>query len=173
VPSSGTAYVTIHLDYGLKGTHGWMKSLDGLDTAINTSVPPAPGSPVVGGKIEIKSPQGYVFFSVYGSVEDTATPESLNNFKKFAGIGGVAQTCSAVVKGNARVQIYGPTGALIPNGDVLTDQDGVYLVMYKHIGKAAPYRIKLSDYPGLQQTVTVKSNGWALVNFTETPYCIP
>jgi hypothetical protein len=62
-----------------------------------------------------------------------------------------------------RVQVFGPSGNLV--GTVFTDEDGVYLLVYKHTGKAAYYTIKLPDY-GKQVKVQVKSNGWAIVNFT-------
>jgi hypothetical protein len=177
VPSTGTAYVTIHLDYGLKGTTNWIKSLDGLDTAINSSVPPAPGPPVVGGKIEIKSPQEYLFFSVYGSVEDKATPESLNNFKKFAGFGGVVEDCNAIPKEGVKVEILGPTGLVPEANNLFTDADGIYLLPYKHTGKQAEYTVQLPAYlPALKQKVPVKANSFAIVNFvpdSTPPYCIP
>jgi hypothetical protein len=174
VPSTGTAYITIHLDYGLKGTPGWNKSADGLDTAINTTVPPAP----TGGKIEIKSPQDYLFFWVYGSVQDEETPESINNFKKFAGFGGVVQDCNAIPTEGVKVEILSPTGTLLPGADQLfTDADGIYLLAYKHTGKQANYTVQLPAYlPELKQTVPVKSNSFALVNFvpdSTPPHCVP
>jgi len=37
--------------------------------------------------------------------------------------------------------------------------------VYKHTGRAATYTIRLPAY-GIQKTVTVRANGWGIVNFT-------
>jgi hypothetical protein len=178
IPATGFVYVTIHLDYGLKGTSGWMKDTDGK-TATNGVNPPA-----VNGPITILSPQEYLFFAVRGSVRDEARPQSLNEFKKFAGFGGVVENCNGVLQPGVKVKIYGPAtngsiGPLIPGGEVLTDAEGVYLVAYKHTGKQANFTVQLPAFlPGLTRTVPVKSNSFAIVNFIpplpgEVSYCVP
>jgi len=54
---------------------------------------------------------------------------------------------------------------------VTTDEDGVYLLVYKHTGKAATFTVKMTPpLPYAQttqsQSVTLKSNGYVVVNFT-------
>ena len=46
-----------------------------------------------------------------------------------------------------------------------TDADGWYMWSYKYAGKATSFTVKLPAY-GLQQTVTLKSNGYLSVPFT-------
>ena len=48
---------------------------------------------------------------------------------------------------------------------VYSDADGWYLWEYKYTGKAATFTVKLPAY-SLSQTVTLKSNGFLVVNFT-------
>ena len=49
-----------------------------------------------------------------------------------------------------------------------TDQHAWYAWQYKYTGKAATFTVKLPKY-GKSQSVTSKSNGFVVVNFT-TPY---
>jgi len=165
VPASGELYVTIHLDYGLKKTAGWAKVDADGDTESDDACSSGSILPCTG--VTILHPQSYTFsFSENGSLIDEQTPQSINRFKKDPGFAGVVTRATALgeepVQG-VKVNIYRPTGALL--GTVFTDEDGVYLFPYKHTGKAAYYTIKLPDY-GKQVKVLVKSNGWAIVNFT-------
>ena len=60
------------------------------------------------------------------------------------------------------VQIYDPDGKLL--AAVYTDEDGWYMYNYKHTRKAATFTMKLPDY-NKQQSVTLKANSLAVVNF--------
>jgi hypothetical protein len=103
---------------------------------------------------------------VAGSVSDSETVQSINRFKRDPGFAGVVTRLTPYGEepvAGVRVQVFGPTGTLV--GTVLTDEDGVYLLVYKHTGKQAYFTVKLPDY-GKQVKVLVKSNGWAIVNFT-------
>jgi hypothetical protein len=66
------------------------------------------------------------------------------------------------------VDIYDSKNAKL--GTVYTDQDGWYMWAYKYTGKPATFTVKLPNYPAAQpsqsQTVTLKSNGFLVVNFT-------
>ena len=64
---------------------------------------------------------------------------------------------------NVKVQIYDSSNKLLAT--VYTDQDGWYMWQYKYTGKAATFTVKLPSY-NLSQAVTLKSNGFLLVNFT-------
>ena len=64
---------------------------------------------------------------------------------------------------NVKVQIYDSSNKLLAT--VYTDQDGWYMWQYKYTGKAATFTVKLPNY-NLVQSVTLKSNGFILVNFT-------
>jgi hypothetical protein len=153
VPASGLLYVTIHLDYGLKKTGGWTKNGEA-----------AVGSGTYAG-ITINEPQPYSFsFTGTGGISDTQTPASVNEFKKPAGfLGFVVNNSTGNPLKNSQIKVYGPTGTLI--GTVYTDEDGYYLLLYKHKAKSATYTVKLPAY-SLQQSVTIKANGFAVVNFT-------
>jgi hypothetical protein len=150
VPATGRLYVTIHLEYGLKRTSGWTKL---GENAVGSG-------PYAG--ITINEPQTYTLSFTGGSTGDTQTTQSINEFKRPAGFLGFAEDQLGPKKG-ARVQVYSPTGSLL--GTVYTDEDGYYLFEYKHKAKAATYTVKLPDYK-LQQSATVKANGFAVVNFT-------
>jgi hypothetical protein len=160
MPGTGQLYVTIHLDYGFKKTSGWMKDA-GDDSADKDSDPLTPPNP----EISIEDGQPYTF-AVSGDVSDSQVVESINRFKRDPGFAGVVSLITPYGEeplAGVRVQVYGPSNNLI--GTVVTDADGVYLLVYKHTGKAAYYTVKLPDY-GKQVKVLVKSNGWAIVNFT-------
>jgi hypothetical protein len=150
VPETGPVYVTTHLDYGLKQTGGWTKGTK--NQAIK--------SPVT-----IWDPQGYSFSYTItdgGSATLTETVESKNTFKTNPGFAGRVTDSSGLnpVSG-VTVEIYDSIGKL---GSVVTDDNGEYLFTYKYTRKAALFTVKLPDY-GLQQTVTLKSNSFAVVNF--------
>ncbi len=64
---------------------------------------------------------------------------------------------------NVKVQIYDSSNALLAT--VYTDQDGWYMWQYKYTGKAATFTVNLPVY-NLAQAVTLKSNGFLVVNVT-------
>jgi len=148
---SGFAYIAVHLDYGLKKTTGYAK-----DTS-NNAVNPAD-------YLDIWIANDYPYgFSVTGDVSDTQTIRNMNVFKRDPGFGGlVTNSNSDPVKG-VKVQIYDPSGKLLAT--VYTDEDGWYMYQYKWTGKAATFTLKLPDY-NLKQSVSLKANGFLVVNFT-------
>jgi hypothetical protein len=156
VPATGTLCVTVHLDYGLKRTSGWSpSSVDGVIDAKNTGM-----------GITISGLQEYEF-SYYDGVETCSeTTWSENVVKKFAGfMGEVTGKSDEEPRGNVKVLIYNSSNSLV--GTVCTDEDGYYLFEYKHKAKAATYKVKLPAYK-METSVTIKANGFAIVNF-ETP----
>lgn len=154
IPETGLVYVTTHLDYGLKQTGGWTKGTK--NQAIK--------SPVT-----ILDPQGYGFS--FTPNEDAGatlseTVYSRNTFKSNPGFAGVVTTdTGGTGLPNVEVQIYDPNNILL--GTVKTDTNGEYLFTYKYTGKAANFTLRLPGYPAVvPQTVTLKSNSFAVVNFT-------
>jgi hypothetical protein len=147
----------------LQRTVAWTRNPDN-NTVINTALAALPG-----GETQLTSPQEYFFFSVSGGVIDAATPESINNFKKIPGFGGVVETLGDSGGNGAGDPLPGmtveiwktPTSIL---GSVVTDDNGVYLFEYKHVGKPADYTLKVMP-PGLVRAVRVKSNSFNLENF--------
>ena len=159
--TTGFVYVAIHLDFGLKGTMGWNKdassSSPAYPKAVNSAYPLI--SPLQNGR-------GYTFGFTNGT-SDSQTVTSMNTFKKNPGIGGVTlKSASGDPVAGAKVQVYDSNKKLL--GTVYTDQDGYYMWAYKYTGKAASFTVKLPDL-GKSQTVTLKSNGFLEVNFTNLP----
>ena len=74
-----------------------------------------------------------------------------------------------------KVQIFGPGGTLI--GTATTDEDGWYYYAYKQKAKAAAYTVNLLQADGITldqtQTVTIKANGYAEMDFTEACPAVP
>jgi len=83
-----------------------------------------------------------------------------HNDPSFAGI--LTDNSGNPVQG-VKAQIYGPDGKLLDT--VYTDKDGWYMYNYKYTGKPATFKVELPDH-GLEQSVTVKANSFAVVNFT-------
>jgi hypothetical protein len=158
IPSvpGGLAYINMHLDYGLKDTTGYSKNYqDDAVEADDTS------------NILIPQLQPYYFGDSTGNGDEVY---SENVFKRIAGIGGLVLTDNGDPAPNIAVEIYDPNG--MPIATVLTDQDGWYVLQYKHTGKASLYTATLPDFlPAydLTQTVTLKSNGYVTVNFHLPP----
>jgi hypothetical protein len=163
-PSTGLVYVTIHLDYGMKGTGGWSKGTN--DLATNKSL-------FANWPVYIADPQKYGFSSTVIDGGGSSAPlmesvSSVNDFKRNLGFAGQVTSSGGTPIPGVKVEIFGPTGSLL--GSAVTDEDGWYVFSYKYSGKEASFTVKLpvSDYVSIadQQTVTLKSNGFARVDFT-------
>jgi hypothetical protein len=154
-PKTAFAYANIHVAYGLKGTNGWSKGgLSGND-AISGLIPALP---------TIHDGEKYEFSEKDGT-EDSQVAHSTNVFKKDPGIGGLVQTASLELVPQVPVRIYDSSGKLVYSGT--TDQDGWFMWEYKYTGKATTFTVKLgAPYAGKEQKVAIKSNGYALANFT-------
>jgi hypothetical protein len=151
VPASGFVFLAIHLDYGLKGSTGYGKSSSG-DNATQCSSPYA---------VLIPNNATYTF-GVGGPVTDIQTAQSCNTFKRNPGVGGLAKNTltESQVQG-ASATLKDSKGALIVSG--VSDEDGWYMLSYKHTGKAATFYVTLTPPGGRAktQTITLKANGYA------------
>jgi hypothetical protein len=175
VPASGFVYVRVHLKYGLKGVAGGCTK--------DSSTPPKATCTTMNGTtrtpsliIGTPSYQPYTFsftdVPAGGAITSSETVESFNVFKKDPGIGGlVLQSPSNTPLPNAKVEIWQGT---TKKATVYTDEDGWYMWTYKYSGKATTFTVKLiagfgGVLAGQQQNVTMKSNGYMVVNFTVPP----
>ncbi len=93
------------------------------------------------------------------------TITSVNVFKNDPGIGGLVTSANdGTPIAGAQVEIDNSSGQALAT--VTTDSDGWYMWNYKYTGKAATFTVKLVGTSQVQ-TVTLKSNGFLVVNFTE------
>jgi hypothetical protein len=158
VPDTGLLYVTIHLDYGLKKTTSW---------AMDLADAQAPYDALNAEFGEVLGEQSYAFSYTNGGGGDTRNPKSFNEFKKNPGSAGTAtQKDTGNPKAGVRVELRNPTGTVVQNS--VTDSDGFFMMNYKHTGKAAVYKVKLPDF-AVEQSITLKANGFVIVNFEELP----
>jgi hypothetical protein len=156
VPASGVVYLAIHLDYGLKKTSGYTQNFSGdaLDCATGTMRIPNHGS---------------YSFTVSGAQTDTTSIQNYNSFKRIRGVAGLAQykatldpVCGAAVTlSNARG---------VPVGSAVTDEDGFYLISYKHTGRAATFYVSIAHPPPTAyyaetQAIQLKANGFVRLDF--------
>ena len=155
IPASGFVFLAIHLDYGLKGHSGFTKNMN--DDAVDCAT---------GGHLLIPNHGSYAF-SVSGAQNGTATIENLNIFKRNPGVAGLVRTTNSTdpVPGTT-VKLISPRGVLLRS--TVTDEDGFYLMIYKHTGKAATYHVSITTPLGDTQTeaVILKANGFVQVDFS-------
>jgi hypothetical protein len=149
--SGGFAYINIHLDYGLKGTTGYLKGGPSGNDAVdktNTSI------------VRVPDLQTYAFSDTAGG---SYTVSTTNAFKKNPGIGGKGNKTLTddPVAANTKVVITDANKKVVAT--VYTDEDGWYMWSYKYTGKAATFNITMS---GITKSITLKANGYAEVNFT-------
>ncbi|HEV8200431.1 MAG TPA: hypothetical protein VGS03_10445, partial [Candidatus Polarisedimenticolia bacterium] len=171
VPSTGLAYITVHLDYGIKKVSSWQQNtttLQGPDVDLNGSLDGLGDGPIFikGGTPACTNGQDYRFDFNAGGPTIGTTIYSTNTFKKNPGVNGMITKTTGDPKSNVRVEFYGPNNKLI--SALNTDADGFFMFSYKHTGKAANYTIKVPSL-GLQKVVTLKANGYALANFENVP----
>ena len=165
VPATGMAYVTIHLDYGLKKTGSWKQpGTSTLNPVSNLSIADVLNQTGFGsGAVTIHGYEVYNFARTVGGDTATTKPSSYNEFKKFAGfLGFVTDKVTGKPIANGKITIYDPSNKLLTTQ--YTDADGYYMYAYKHTSKAATYTIKAPAY-GKSTAVTVKANGFAAVDF--------
>ncbi|MFX0200112.1 MAG: LamG-like jellyroll fold domain-containing protein, partial [Candidatus Hodarchaeota archaeon] len=128
VPDSGLAYITIHLDYGLKKEIGFANALDdaqnyGDDGIFDTD-----------DDWYISNYESYQFFYSDDTDEiDTEEIQNINVFKHDPGFAGLVLDGSDTPVSGVKVEIYDPDGCLLTT--VFTDEDGFYFFYYKHKGK--------------------------------------
>jgi len=152
VPSlGGLVYVTIHLDYGLKGSAGYGKN------ANNDAIDPVTSA-------ELIQNLGTYTFVVSGAVTDSKDIQNENVFKRNPGIGGLVLHADGSPMPGMRVEMYDSKGTLL--AVVTTDKDGWYMWAYKYTGKPATFTVKVPALK-LQASVTLNANGFAVVSFNE------
>jgi hypothetical protein len=175
-------YANVHLDYGFKRTTGWLKASNGIDSSN-----PNPGG--VGGPALLhgfNSPgfpwgqpyilKGYAndvpLCTVNNVCQDTIY--SVNIFKKNVGVAGVVANALDTGQPGWTVTMYtdpARTPASQVGVPVVTDADGAYFINYKNTGGSRQFWLKATktgsaDLPG--GPITLKSNGFGIVNFTCT-----
>jgi len=145
----GFLYVAIHLDYGLKGTTGYVPNFN--NDAMNAD------------ETEVLIPNFFDYiFSVSGSQTDSQVIQNTNEFKKIPGFGGLVTDGVNPVE-DATVEIY-LNGELLATE--LTDEDGWYMFVYKHTGKPAEFKVTLD---GMEVTGTLKANKFVEASFELAP----
>ncbi len=154
VPASGVVYVNMHLDYGLKGTGGYLPNAKGdAVSSLNTALVLVPNG-------------GTYTFSLGGSQSGSDAICNMNVFKKNPGVGGQSKKpLSGDASPGSSLTLKSPSGQIVASA--ISDQDGWYLLNYKHTGKSADYTIRLVAPGGASQTklVTLKANSYAQVDF--------
>jgi len=162
VPDSGFVFLAIHLDYGLKGSLGYGNS---NNNAVQFSSLPA--------LVYLVPDLADHTFSVGGAQTASTTVENQNTFKKNPGVGGlVLWTDLTAVQGATVTLIKDSTSAVV--GTAITDDDGWYQIVYKHTGRAATFKVTLSNVPGKlgytePKSVILKANAYVQVDFTVAP----
>jgi hypothetical protein len=156
-PYTGLVYVWVHLDYGLKKSTGYSKVYD-MQPSCNLTLGLTDND--ADGNIDVCDNDSYEFSN---SATNSDTIWNKNVFKRNPGIGGTLLGSYANDPiPNVKVQIYDSTGTKLL-ATVYTDEDGWYMWQYKYTGKSTTFLVKTLK---LLQRVTMKSNGFVLVNFT-------
>ncbi len=166
VPSDGFAYVAVHLDYGLKGgDERYLKAqkLGGLTDAVDEAA-----------GVVIEDHTTYLFLATAGSTALTGDSIiNVNDFKKLAGIGGFVwdEVNDPVVGAEVRLTIPASVRYPQPFVSAITDEDGWYMIAYKHRGKAATFQmeVRLAGSVVASDQVRLGANSYAEVSFTVTP----
>ena len=153
VPDSGVVFLSLHLEYGLRHTTGYSRNKRG--DAVDCD------------SLRIVVPNGGAYvFSVSGAQDGNASVESVNNFKKVTGVAGLVSnaTTGDPVPGT-QVTLISPRGTTVSSR--VTDEDGFFLIGYKHSGKAAVYGVSIVTPSGYREarTVTLKANSFVTVDF--------
>jgi len=162
VPDTGFIYLNVHLDYGLKGTGGYMNNAtdDAVDAATLST-------------ILIPNHDTYPFSS---SVNGESADDSLCNinvFKKLPGGGGFIGKPFTTLGGETAlipatgctVKMIAPDGTVVATGE--SDEDGWYMCLYKHTGKPTVYTFEMTTPTGDTQSKSeqLKANKYVEINF--------
>jgi hypothetical protein len=152
VDYTGSAYITIHLDYGLKKVAG------GYGIGAYNSATEKVGT---FGDIDEASYE----FTVAGAVGCDDSVSNVNVFKHDPGIGGLVLDALGSPASDVTVQIYSGTKVTAKSTPLVTltlDEDGWYMWNYKYTGKPASFTVVVN---GQTQTGTLKANGFLIVSF--------
>jgi hypothetical protein len=150
---TGWVLIRIHIDYGLKGlVTGCTKD----DTnAIDCDFDGNSG-------FDIGDAFLYDFSFTDGASGDTKII-SQNEFKRVNGVAGLVLAAGGEPVGGATIQVWQGTKLW---KTVYTDADGWYMALFKYTGKATTFTVQVLQL-GVQQSFTLKSNGFAVANFID------
>jgi hypothetical protein len=153
----GWVWIRIHIDYGLKGLiTGCTKNYDDAENCTFAY------DSYTNNSFDIPDGQTYDFEFSDGASGGT-TIESTNEFKRINGVAGGAIAAGGEPIAGTTVQIWQGTKLW---KTVYTDWDGWYMALFKYTGKATTFTVKWVNL-GVQQSITLKSNGFAQVNYIE------
>jgi hypothetical protein len=175
--ASGFVYVNIHLDYGLKGP---VVDADGdglFDRYDKTSNPDGTSDAVDfndTAQISIADRTQYVFSYTANGISHSDTVENINEFKKIPGVAGFVYDDSILYIGqDITVKLVIPDSVKGVGGEILdtmADEDGWYMIEYKHKGKPTDYliqlwkgEVKIAEYP-----IPLKGNAFVEWHFDES-----
>ncbi len=151
IPASGLVYVTIHLNYGLKG---FLFTNSG-GNALNSTT----------GIVVIPDGASYTFTVSVGSARDSQTVTSQNVFKKDSGIAGIVLDQMGTPVANALVSLYDSSGSLI--SITFTDRDGFFSFAINPAHKTTfTVQVTLPNRTSFSQIITVRPNHLTLLSFT-------
>jgi hypothetical protein len=156
VPSSGVVYLAVHLEYGFKGMTGFSKNFndDAIDCATRDQM--------------LVPNHGTYQFSVSGSQNDSTAIKNYNAFKHIPGVAGL------VLRKNSSEPVPGTMVTMknawgLPVGMGITDEDGFYMIPYRHLGREATFQLRaITPPPNIStatQTTKLKANKFERVDF--------
>jgi hypothetical protein len=151
---TGFVYVNIHVDYGLK-------------KILNNLAPDGDNNAVDYDTHEVQIPEGQDYtFSVVNGISDSATVSSTNVFKHTPGVAGLSYTNAVddqVYTGqDIMVRLVIPKSVKNAPGPWLeaeVDEDGWYMIEYKHTGKPTNYKFEVYKGSDLISEKTVQLQG--------------
>jgi hypothetical protein len=154
---TGWVLIRIHIDYGLKGLiTGCTKVGDNPDAdAVDCVFDEDNG-------FDIPDGQTYTFeFS--DAASGSTTIDSDNEFKRVNGVAGLLLGAGGEPVAGATIQVW--QGSKLWK-TVYSDADGWYMALFKYTGKATTFTVQVINL-GVQQSFTLKSNGFAVANFID------
>jgi uncharacterized protein YfaS (alpha-2-macroglobulin family) len=95
-------------------------------------------------------------------LSDSDTVQNQNVFKHDPGIAGLVVDASGTPVPGVNVQILDAAGVVKAN--LVTDENGFYMWVYKYTGKPTSFTVKLPD-KGTEYSIAFKSNGFAVIIF--------
>ena len=198
-PDSNQYYVNVHLDYGLKGVHLDANPCDDLADADRYDVDTLSmwgqadangwtGQVLLSGDAYVDDTAGdYTALDVVGlsdcrdhvfSHDESGDlmadfSDNVQNLNVFKGIAGAFGALRSSLTGDSYeghiltlAKASNPTAILKTTA---SDEDGAYLLFYKHKGKPAMYIIDLYDPSGSELIGTIdfelQGNGWTQIDF--------
>jgi hypothetical protein len=165
VPESGLVFLAMHLDYGLKGTHGYQKGA--YDNAVDCET-----------ELETLIPNPHQWYNFgwdgWDGQSFSSSLCSFNRFKSNPGVGGMVleDDDDPVPGGTVTLSMSEGDGWLFIDTAV-PDEDGYYMIDHKHTGPPTIYEVELNPPPGYGgtqwQEVLIRANKFVEMNFTAPP----